>query len=84
MSRATQAVTKSVASTQRSVEKGSSVTADDIAEAVSKALQQNQQYTNNQNNDIMYVGTLIADDRGLKELERRMQVVRLKESARRG
>jgi tape measure domain-containing protein len=31
----------------------------------------------------LYVGTLIADDRGLKELERKMQVVRLSESQRR-
>ena len=30
----------------------------------------------------LYVGTLIADDRGLKELERRMEVIRLQESTR--
>ncbi len=32
----------------------------------------------------LYVGTLIADDRGLKELERKMQVIRLSENQRRG
>ncbi len=32
---------------------------------------------------IMYVGTLIADDQGLKELNRKMQVIQLAESARR-
>jgi phage-related protein len=31
---------------------------------------------------ILYVGTLIADDRGLKELDRRMKVVQDKENAR--
>ena len=30
----------------------------------------------------MYVGTLIADERGLKELERKMRVIRLKEEKR--
>lgn len=35
-------------------------------------------------NQIMYVGTLIADDRSLRELERKMSVIRLQESARRG
>lgn len=30
----------------------------------------------------VYVGTLIADDRSLRELERRMKVIRIKESAR--
>lgn len=33
---------------------------------------------------IMYVGTLIADDKSLKELERRMQVIRQGETRRRG
>jgi hypothetical protein len=33
---------------------------------------------------IMYVGTLIADDRSLTELERRMQVIRINETRRRG
>ena len=32
----------------------------------------------------LYVGTLIADERGLKELNRKMQVIQLEESARRG
>jgi hypothetical protein len=32
----------------------------------------------------VYVGTLIADDRGLKELERKMTVIRLQESRRLG
>lgn len=30
----------------------------------------------------LYVGTLIADDRGLRELERKMQIIRLKETRR--
>lgn len=33
---------------------------------------------------ILYVGNLIADDRGLTELERRMQVIRMHEKGRRG
>ncbi len=32
----------------------------------------------------LYVGTLIADERGLKELERKMQVIRISEEQRRG
>lgn len=32
----------------------------------------------------LYVGTLIADDRGLRELERKMQVIRMQETKRRG
>lgn len=32
----------------------------------------------------LYVGTLIADERGLKELNRKMQVIQLKEEKRRG
>jgi tape measure domain-containing protein len=32
----------------------------------------------------MYVGTLIADERGLKELERKMRVIRAQEDGRRG
>lgn len=32
----------------------------------------------------LYVGTLIADERGLKELERKMQVIRISENQRRG
>jgi len=32
----------------------------------------------------LYVGTLIADDRSLRELERKMQVIRLNEGVRRG
>lgn len=46
------------------------------------------EYTNMSNsvNDrpILYVGTLIADDRSLKELERKMEVIRTKENNRRG
>ena len=32
----------------------------------------------------LYVGTLIADDRSLKELERKMQVIRMSENQRKG
>ena len=41
----------------------------------------------NNNNESMrplYVGTLIADERGLRELNRKMQVIQLKEEGRRG
>ena len=31
----------------------------------------------------VYVNTLIADDRGLKELERKLQIIRLSENSRR-
>ena len=45
-------------------------------------------YTNMSNSvddrPILYVGTLIADDRSLKELERKMEVIRTKERNRRG
>ena len=36
------------------------------------------------NNDLqpLYVGTLVADERGLKELERKMQIIRIKENRR--
>jgi tape measure domain-containing protein len=40
---------------------------------------------NNQNSmQPIYVGTLIADERGLKELNRKMQVIQIEEKARRG
>lgn len=32
----------------------------------------------------LYVGTLIADERGLRELERKMQIIRMQETKRRG
>ena len=32
----------------------------------------------------MYVGTLIGDDRGLKELYKRFEVIQVQENARRG
>ena len=32
----------------------------------------------------MYVGTLIADDRGIKELYKRFEVIQVQENARRG
>lgn len=37
---------------------------------------------NNSQAQPLYVGTLIADDRGLKELERKMEVIRVKEGRR--
>ena len=39
---------------------------------------------NNNNNNLqpLYVGTLVADERGLKELERKMQIIRVKEERR--
>ena len=40
--------------------------------------------TQNDTRDILYVGTLVADDRGLKELERKLQVIRIKDERRRG
>jgi SLT domain-containing protein len=39
---------------------------------------------NSQQLQPLYVGTLIADDRGLKELERKMQVIRMSENQRKG
>lgn len=39
---------------------------------------------NNQPSQIMYVGTLIADDASLRALERKMQVIRMNETGRRG
>jgi hypothetical protein len=33
---------------------------------------------------ILYVGTLIADERSLKELERKMEIIRIKEDVRKG
>ena len=40
--------------------------------------------TNNGSNNLqpLYVGTLVADERGLKELERKMQIIRVKEDRR--
>lgn len=38
----------------------------------------------NDSRPILYVANLIADDRGLKELERRMEIVRIQESQRKG
>ena len=32
----------------------------------------------------LYVGTLIADERGLKELQRKMNIIQIEEDARRG
>ena len=40
--------------------------------------------TTQDNRDILYVGTLIADDKGLKELERKLNVIRVKDKGRRG
>jgi hypothetical protein len=57
-----------------------------FADAVAARLGMNsgggQQQTSNSQQPILYVGTLIADDRSLKELNRRMQVVQLKENDR--
>ncbi|MNO85024.1 hypothetical protein D3C76_763830 [compost metagenome] len=33
---------------------------------------------------LVYVHTLIADDRGIKELERKLEIVRVSESGRKG
>lgn len=46
--------------------------------------QPQQQQAPQQQQSTMYVGTLIADERSLKELERRMQVVRVQETQRKG
>ena len=60
-----------------------------FADAVADRMAQRVQATstskdNDTERDIMYVGTLIADDRSLKELERRMEIIRVKEGKRRG
>ena len=41
-------------------------------------------FGNNNGNNLqpLYVGTLIADEKGLKELERKMQIIRIKEEKR--
>ena len=39
---------------------------------------------NNNSMQPLYVGTLIADERGLKELQRKMQIIQLQEDIRRG
>src|SRR5690606_858578 len=46
------------------------------------SLVQQQQQQQQDNRPILYVGTLIADDRSLRELERRMRVIRADERAR--
>ena len=40
-------------------------------------------YASNDSTPPLYVGTLIADERGLKELERKMRIIQLKEDRRR-
>ena len=40
-------------------------------------------YATNDSTPPLYVGTLIADERGLKELERKMRIIQLKEDRRR-
>ena len=40
--------------------------------------------SNNNSMQPLYVGTLIADERGLKELQRKMQIIQLQEDIRRG
>jgi len=44
----------------------------------------NRQTNNNSSLPPVYVGTLIADERSLKELERKLQIIRISESQRRG
>lgn len=56
--------------------------ADAVASRMISQMPQQGGGNNQQQQPILYVGTLIADDRGLKELERRMNVVRLNESGR--
>lgn len=55
----------------------------EIAQYLLPALANNHTGTQEQLPPV-YVGTLIADERGLRELERKMEVIRLKEGNRRG
>jgi SLT domain-containing protein len=58
--------------------------ADAVANGVAAALLPVISSMNNREQvQPIYVGTLIADDRGLKELERRLQIIRLSENSRR-
>ena len=59
--------------------------ADAVANGVASVLLPILSSMNNQEQvPPVYVGTLIADDRGLKELERKLQIIRLSENSRRG
>lgn len=61
-----------------------------FAEALTEVLMQNQGQSESRDlgssteRQIMYVGTLIADDSSLKELERKMEVIRMEDGMRRG
>lgn len=55
--------------------------ADAVAAGVLQAMPSNYNDSNNEQQPIMYVGTLIADDRSLRELERKMKVIRMQENA---
>ena len=68
-----------------------------IQQSLNNSTQSSPKFNNNNNSNgytnmsnsvddrpILYVGTLIADDRSLKELERKMEVIRTKEKNRRG
>ena len=56
-----------------------------IIEGLAPTLIQLNNSGNNSNNlQPLYVGTLIADDRGLKQLYKKFEVLQLQENARRG
>ena len=55
-----------------------------IAREVAAATQQGRGHAEQDTRPIMYVGTLVADERSLKELERKLQIVRMGENQRKG
>ena len=59
---------------------------DAVANAIVDALGNSLLISNSQpaQPTILYVGTLIADDRSLKELSRRMEIIQIEENARKG
>ena len=55
-----------------------------ILEGIMPAMVQVSGTSNNDNLPPMYVGTLIADERGLKQLYKKFEVIKVQENARRG
>lgn len=61
----------------------SAAVANDLVDMLAPALGGSGGQQSHDDRPILYVGTLIADDRSLKELERKLQIVRVSESQRR-
>ena len=56
----------------------------EIVSNLAPLLANNDNRGNTKDKRPIYVGTLIADDRGLKELERKLKVIRVQEDRRGG